>query len=160
MLVSESASRMSVRRQRAPLRRYSASPLRSIRREIEISEKSLAARPSELSMTISTSAKRLGDCPLPPAKITSRICWPRIADGLCSPSAQSTASVMFDLPDPFGPTITLTPGEKVSRVRSGKDLKPFRLIAFRYMGLERVAAAHRLAPRPDALHQTGAPSTL
>ena len=47
--------------------------------------------------------------------------------------AQSTASVMFDLPDPFGPTITLTPGEKVSRVRSGKDLKPFRLMAFRYI---------------------------
>ena len=86
-----------------------------------------------LSITTSTSAKRLGDCPFPPAKITSRICCPRTAVGLCSPSAQSTASVMFDLPEPFGPTITLTPGEKVSRVRSGKDLKPFRLMAFRYI---------------------------
>ena len=124
---------MSTRRQRAPFSLYSPSPLRSIRREIEISENSLAARPSVLSITTSTSAKRRGDCPLPPAKITSRICWPRIAVGLCSPSAQSTASVMFDLPEPFGPTITLTPGEKVSRVRSGKDLKPFRLMAFRYI---------------------------
>ena len=45
---------------------------------------------------------------------------------------------MFDLPEPFGPTITLTPGEKVSRVRSGKDLKPFRLMAFRYIEVGRV----------------------
>src|SRR5215470_20420040 len=73
-----------------------------------------------------------------------------MADGLCSPSAQRTASVMFDLPDPFGPTITLTPGEKVSRVRSGKDLKPFRLIAFRYMEVGRVPGTESLAPSPDA----------
>ena len=70
---------------------------------------------------------------------------PRV--GLCSPSAQSTASVMFDLPEPFGPTITLTPGEKVSRVRSGKDLKPFRLIAFRYIEVGRVAEDRREASR-------------
>ena len=139
MFVSASASTMSTRRHRAPFSLYSPSPLRSIRREIEISENSLAARPSVLSITTSTSAKRLGDCPFPPAKITSRICCPRTAVGLCSPSAQRTASVMFDLPEPFGPTITLTPGEKVSRVRSGKDLKPFRLMAFRYIELGRVA---------------------
>ena len=40
---------------------------------------------------------------------------------------------MLDLPDPFGPTITDTPGENVSRVRSGKDLKPFRVIELRCM---------------------------
>ena len=40
---------------------------------------------------------------------------------------------MFDLPEPLGPTITLTPGEKCSFVRSGKDLNPFRLIDFRYI---------------------------
>ena len=34
--------------------------------------------------------------PCPPAKITSFIVWPRTASGLCSPSAQSTASVMLD----------------------------------------------------------------
>jgi hypothetical protein len=32
---------------------------------------------------------------------------------------------MFDLPLPFGPTITDTPGENASRVRSGNDLNPF-----------------------------------
>src|SRR5450755_3648736 len=63
--------------------------------------------------------------------MTSCIDWPRTASGDCSPSAQSTASVTFDLPDPFGPTITLTPGPKSSRVRSGKDLNPFRVIDFR-----------------------------
>ena len=38
---------------------------------------------------------------------------------------------MFDLPQPFGPTTTLTPGENSSLVRSGKDLKPFRVIDLR-----------------------------
>jgi hypothetical protein len=42
---------------------------------------------------------------------------------------------MFDLPQPFGPTITLTPGENVRRVRSGKDLKPFIEIDLRCIGL-------------------------
>jgi hypothetical protein len=40
---------------------------------------------------------------------------------------------MFDLPDPFGPTMTLTPGEKTSGVRSGKDLKPLIVIELRCM---------------------------
>src|SRR5947209_10574441 len=55
-----------------------------------------------------------------------------MAPGDCSPSAHRTASVTFDFPDPFGPTITLTPGPNSSRVRSGKDLKPFSVIDFRY----------------------------
>ena len=57
--------------------------------------------------------------------MTSFMLWPRMASGLCSPSAQSTPSVMFDLPEPFGPTITETPGANSSLVRVGKDLKPF-----------------------------------
>jgi hypothetical protein len=65
--------------------------------------------------------------------MTSCIEWPRTATGDCSPSAHSTASVTFDLPEPLGPTITLVPGPNSSRVRSGKDLKPLRLIDFRYM---------------------------
>ena len=32
---------------------------------------------------------------------------------------------MFDLPEPFGPTTTHTPGSKSSVVLSAKDLKPF-----------------------------------
>ena len=93
----------------------------------------MAARPSELSITTSTSAARRWPTPLPPAEITSCIEAPRIAPGLCSPSAQRTASVMFDLPEPLGPTITLTPGENSSLARSGNDLNPFIVIDLRYM---------------------------
>src|SRR6187399_1605581 len=84
--------------------------------------------------------------PLPPAEITSCIEAPRIAPGLCSPSAQSTASVTFDLPQPLGPTITLTPGENTSEVRSGKDLKPLIVIELRCMVSARLEEACR-APR-------------
>jgi hypothetical protein len=47
---------------------------------------------------------------------------------------------MLLLPEPFGPTMTLTPGENSSVVRSGKDLKPFIEIDFRY------TAAHLASP--------------
>ena len=83
-----------------------------MRREMQISEKSVSRTPSELSITTSTSAVLRPLTPWPPAKITSCIDWPRTASGLCSPSAHSTASVMFDLPLPFGPTTTLTPGPR------------------------------------------------
>src|SRR3954470_2081795 len=63
--------------------------------------------------------------------MTSCIDWPRTASGDCSPSAQSTASVTLDFPEPFGPTMTDTPSPNSSRVRSGNDLKPFRLIDLR-----------------------------
>src|ERR1035437_4825951 len=98
---------------------------------IEISLSGRSTVPSELSSTISTSAELRGCTPRPPPKITSCIDCPRTASGLCSPIAHSTASVTFDLPEPFGPTTTLTPGPKSSRVRSGKDLKPFRVSDFR-----------------------------
>src|SRR3954465_3794378 len=75
----------------------------------------------------------------------SCIDWPRIASGDCSPSAHSTASVMLDLPDPFGPTTTDTPGENCSRVRSGNDLKPRRVIELRCMLV--LGAAQRLERR-------------
>ena len=48
---------------------------------IAISENSVAARPSELSITTSTSAARRWPTPLPPAEITSCIEAPRIAPG-------------------------------------------------------------------------------
>jgi hypothetical protein len=40
---------------------------------------------------------------------------------------------MLLLPEPLGPTITLTPGENSRLTRSGKDLKPFIDIDLRYM---------------------------
>src|SRR6478736_3140093 len=75
----------------------------------------------------------------------SRIDWPRTVSGLCSPSAQRTASVMLDLPEPLGPTITLTPGENSSFSRSGNDLKTFISIDLTY-----IALTLTLALAPDA----------
>src|SRR3954447_26051691 len=99
-----------------------------------ISEKVELRPPSELSITTSTSASLRDGTPWPPAKITSCIVWPRTASGDCSPSAHSTASVMFDLPEPFGPMITAMPGANSSRVRFGNDLKPLSVSDLRCMG--------------------------
>ena len=92
-----------------------------------------------------------------PPKITSCIDCPRTAAGDCSPSAHRTASVTLDLPDPLGPTITLTPGPNSSRVRSGNDLKPLTVIDFRYMGSPggRVRSLGSSPPAP-----TGPPPAL
>src|SRR5947207_4248052 len=59
-----------------------------------------------------------------PAKITSAMAAPRRARGPCSPSTHAMASTMLDLPDPLGPTITLTPGVNSRVVLSANDLKP------------------------------------
>ena len=48
---------------------------------------------------------------------------------------------MFDLPQPLGPTITLTPGENTSLVRSGNDLKPLMVIELRCMGSGRLSVS-------------------
>src|SRR6476646_8749430 len=130
--VSDSSSITSTSRQRAPASRYSPSPERSRRRTIDTSGAPRPSTPSLSSSTSSTSAALPACRPGAPPKITSCIDWPRTATGDCSPSAQRTASVTLDLPDPLGPTITLTPGPNSRRVRSGNDLKPFSVIDFRY----------------------------
>src|SRR5947208_12140937 len=111
--------------------------------------------PSELSSTISTSAAVRGCTPWPPPKITSCIDCPRTASGDCSPIAHSTASVTFDLPEPFGPTTTETPRPNSSRVRSGNDLKPLSVSDFRYMpapsSLVLVGRVEHLERRPRRL---------
>src|SRR6516164_3896355 len=86
--------------------------------------------------------------PWPPPKMTSCIDWPRTASGDCSPIAHSTVSVMSDLPEPFGPTTTLTPEPKSSRARSGKDLKPFNVSDFRCTRDLAFQPFHCLASRP------------
>ncbi len=59
-----------------------------------------------------------------PLKMTSSIFSPRRMRALCSPSAQATASQMFDLPHPFGPmTAVMAPGN-ASCADSENDLKP------------------------------------
>src|SRR2546421_945903 len=93
-------------------------------RAISISDAGTGMRPAELSMTMLTSAIPSAWREGLPAKITSAIWAPRRARGPCSPRTQATASAMFDLPDPLGPTITLMPGVNSSVVLSAKDLKP------------------------------------
>src|SRR2546422_6709908 len=70
--------------------------------------------PSELSNTRETSATLTGRRPVEPWKITSSILPPRSRRGDCSPSTQRTASEMFDLPHPLGPTIAVTPASNGS----------------------------------------------
>src|SRR5215472_12165150 len=71
--------------------------------------------------------------PSVPLKITSAISPPRSALADCSPKTQRIASEMFDLPQPFGPTIAVTPGRKLSVVLSAKDLNPKAVKFLRYM---------------------------
>ncbi len=51
------------------------------------------------------------------------------------PITQAMASTRLDLPDPLGPTTTVTPGSHSTRVRSAKDLKPTRDSVFRCTGV-------------------------
>src|SRR4051794_41798008 len=54
------------------------------------------------------------------------------------------ASTTFDLPDPFGPTTTVTPGSNWSVVGSANDLKPLRVSDFK-----NTAGPTLVAPTPQ-----------
>ena len=83
-----------------------------------------AARPWALSKMSSTAARASGLRLPEPLKITSCIESPRSAEARDSPSTQRTASMTFDLPQPFGPTTpTSWPGIWIE-VGSTKDLNP------------------------------------
>src|SRR3990172_3172070 len=70
-----------------------------------------AALPRLLSKVSSTLARATGLRSEEPLKITSCIESPRRSAALDSPRTQRTASMMFDLPQPFGPTTpTSSPG--------------------------------------------------
>src|ERR1039457_2276628 len=60
-----------------------------------------------------------------PAKITSSMRVPRRLVADCSPRTQLMASLMLDLPQPFGPTMAAMPAPlNRSSVRSQEDLNP------------------------------------
>src|SRR4029079_17692220 len=80
------------------------------------------------------AARRAGD----PWKMPPSSSPPRSARALCSPSTQRTASETLDFPQPFGPTMAVTPGWKFRDVLSAKDLKPRTVKFFRYMICDRV----------------------
>ena len=85
----------------------------------------------ELSSVRLTSARPSAGRFSVPAKMTSSIFCERTDRGACAPSTQATASTMLDLPDPLGPTTTVTPGSRVMVVASANDLKPLRVRLFR-----------------------------
>ena len=55
--------------------------------------------------------------------MTSSIALPRSVLADCSPSTHSTASEMLDLPEPFGPTTTVTPGSSARCDAVGEGLE-------------------------------------
>src|SRR6195952_2155841 len=80
--------------------------------------------PTAHSSVSTTSARlRLGRVVVP-AKITSSISPPRRLRALASPIAQRRASATLLLPQPFGPTIPVSPGRISTVAGSGKLLNP------------------------------------
>jgi hypothetical protein len=77
-----------------------------------------------LSNTNSTDALPSGLRDEDPLKMTSAIESPRKCFAEISPITQRTASMMLDLPQPFGPTTPVRLLGKVTVVGSTKDLKP------------------------------------
>ena len=130
-----------------PFIAYSLSPERNSVRVIVTSLNSIGRRPELLSSVRATSARPSAARLLEPAKMTSSIFWDRIVLGAIAPSTHAMASTTFDLPEPFGPTTTVTPGSKLSVVASANDLNPLRVRVFRNIGttLEDSFANLRLA---------------
>jgi len=98
------------------------------------SVKSIGKAPSVLSIVTETSARPSGARPEVPAKMTSSILPPRRLLAPCSPITQESASTTLLLPEPFGPTTHVMPGSKRKVVGAAKDLKPFRVMLFKYTG--------------------------
>src|SRR5512145_1925116 len=128
---------MSLRRQRAPLIRYTEVPSRDTRRLSETSLKLAYCppiAPSLLSNTSSIEAVPTGLRALEPLKMTSAIESPRRCLAEISPITQRTASMTFDLPQPLGPTTPTRLLGKLMPVGSTKDLNPASLILVRRIG--------------------------
>ncbi|CAB4624506.1 unannotated protein [freshwater metagenome] len=128
---------MSRSRHGTPLSAYSLSPERNKVRVIVTSLNSMGSIPEELSIVRLTSARPSAARLVVPAKMTSSIFCERTAEGAWAPSTQPIASTTLDLPEPLGPTTTVTPGSRSRAVVSAKDLKPFIVSRFRYIRPDR-----------------------
>ena len=78
-----------------------------------------------LSKVRDTSARLEGLRVFVPLKIIFSIFSERSIRVLCSPRTHRIASTTFDFPQPFGPTIAVTPSLKLIVILSPKLLKPF-----------------------------------
>src|SRR6476661_7525712 len=108
---------------------------------------------SELSKTSSTVACDTGLRAELPEKITSVSESPRRRLAELSPITQRTASMMFDLPQPLGPTTPVMLPDRWSVVGSTNDLKPDSLIVerrIRRSGLGRARLAWTSGRRAGA----------
>ena len=115
--------------------KYSLSPARYARRVISTSLKSIGSLPSLLSNVMETSANPSGLRFSLPTKMTSSSLPERKLLLDVSPSTQRNASTMFDLPEPFGPTMAVMPLPNSSVVGSAKVLNPKDLsfLSFTYV---------------------------
>src|SRR5437870_1941557 len=73
-------------------------------------------------ISITSAMLRAGRWPVP-EKMTSSISEPRICLAEVSPITHFSASTRFDLPQPLGPTMPVSPVSIASSVGSTKDLK-------------------------------------
>src|ERR687884_552918 len=94
----------------------------------------MGSAPSVLSIVRLTSARPSGGRPDVPAKMTSSILPPRRLLAPCSPITQASASTTLDLPEPFGPTMQVTPGSNCRLVAEANDLNPRSVRLLRYIG--------------------------
>src|SRR5437764_2919201 len=115
---------MSFKRHGVLLRGYSELPSRYTRRVTRTSCQSTFNSDAQSVKVSETSAKLSGLRLSVPLKITSAISLPRSDLADCSPSTHLIASSKLDLPQPFGPTIAVTPSWKLKTVLSANDLKP------------------------------------
>src|SRR5512142_2186678 len=99
------------------------------------SVKSTGSQPVVLSKTTCAEAiPARGRCS-EPLKIMSAVFLPRSNAYDCSPSTHRSASAMFDLPEPFGPTIAVMPLANSNVVRVAKVLYPCSSRDFRRRGM-------------------------
>src|SRR3989338_2492163 len=87
---------------------------------------------SKTTLTLALLAR--GESPAP-FQIKSSPFFPRRDLMDCSPNTKRKASAMFDLPEPFGPTIAEIGEEKVSSLFLAKLLNPVSSILLRYIVL-------------------------
>ena len=118
---------MSRRRQGAPFSKYSLSPERDSRRVTTTSRNGVGRTPSSFAKSSETSATLTARRADDPWKITSSILAPRRIRARCSPSTHRTASDTLDFPQPFGPTMAVTPSSKCNDVVVRERLEALHL---------------------------------
>ncbi len=105
-------------------KKYSLSPERKSLRVISTLSESTARLRSILLIVRVTCAKLVAFLSCAPEKMISSIFAPRRDFADCSPSTHLIASVILLFPEPFGPTIAVTPSSNSTVVLSANDLKP------------------------------------